>query len=302
VSTAPTIGRPDAPAAVRSLAFDDVVATYVVDGVISVRPEKFFPGTPADHWSRLSTQDGHLLMSAGGLLVELGGTTVMIDAGVGVMTTDIAFGKVDCGSMLDVLGALGVRRADVDVLAFTHLHFDHAGWAFADGAKTFPNARYMVGAREWAPYATGERGADSTVPRHVISQLGRTEVETFDDGDEIVPGVRALLTPGHTPGHASYVITSRNGRRLIVFGDAFHSQSQVTHPELSSIADSDGEATTAARHLLLAELSEPDTLGFGFHFGDRPFGRVVVGAAGEASWAAVPSVALAPPPRHPPQA
>ena len=298
MSTTPTIGRPDGPAAVRSLTLDDVVATYAVDGVISIRPEKFFPGTPSDHWSQLSTPDGDLLMSAGGLLVELGDATVLIDAGVGTMTTDIAFGKVDCGSMLDVLGAHGVRREDVDVLAFTHLHFDHAGWAFADGAKTFPNARYVVGAKEWSPYATGELGADHAVPRHVISQLGRTEVETFDDGDEIMPGVRALLTPGHTPGHASYVITSRKGRRLIVFGDAFHSQAQVTHPESLSVADSDGGATRAARRLLLAELSEPDTLGFGFHFGDRPFGRVVVGAAGEATWAAVPSVVLAPPPRQ----
>jgi len=301
VSTAPTtpsIGRPDGPAAVRSLTFDDVVATYAVDGVISVRPEKFFPGTPGDHWSALSTPDGDLLMSAGGLLIELGDATVLIDAGVGAMTTDIAFGRVDCGSMLDVLGALGVRLGDVDVVAFTHLHFDHAGWAFADGAKTFPNARYVVGAQEWAPYATGERGADPAVPRHVISQLARTEVEVFDDGDEIVPGVRALLTPGHTRGHASYVITSRTGRRLIVFGDAFHSQAQVAHPELLSVADSDGDATRTARHLLLAQLSEPDTLGFGFHFGDRPFGRVVVDAAGEGTWTPVPSVVLAPPPRQ----
>lgn len=296
--TTPSIGRPDAPAAVRSLSFDDVVATYAVDGVLSMRPEKFFPGTPSEHWSQLSTPAGDILMSAGGLLIELGDVTVLIDAGVGATTTEIAFGKVDCGSMLDVLGALGVRPEDVGVVAFTHLHFDHAGWAFADGAKTFPNARYVVGAQEWAPYATGERGADPAVPRHVVSQLARTEVETFDDGDEIVHGVRALVTPGHTPGHASFVITSRTGRRLIVFGDAFHCQAQVANPELLSAADSDGDAVRAARHLLLAELSEPDTLGFGFHFGDRPFGRVVTGETGEATWAPVPSVVLGPPPRQ----
>ena len=57
--------------------------------------------------------------------------------------------------MIDVLGALGRRPEDIDVVAFTHLHFDHAGWAYANGAKTFPNARYVLAAQEWAPYEHG---------------------------------------------------------------------------------------------------------------------------------------------------
>lgn len=52
-----------------------------------------------------------------------------------------------------------------DVVAFTHLRFDHAGWAFANGAKTFPNARYVMAEREWAPYVNGEHGGDITTPR-----------------------------------------------------------------------------------------------------------------------------------------
>jgi glyoxylase-like metal-dependent hydrolase (beta-lactamase superfamily II) len=299
VPAAPSIGRPQDPAAVRSLSFDDVVATYVVDGVLRMRPEALFPETPVEFWSQVISPAGDLVMSAGALLVEVADATVLIDAGVGAMTTEISLGSIDCGSMLDVLDGLGVGAGEIDVLALTHLHFDHAGWAFADGARTFPHARYVVAAREWAPYATGESGDEPLMPSHVIAGLAseRTRVEFFDDGDDIVPGVRALVTPGHTPGHTSYVITSRTGRRLIVFGDAFHTQAQVTHPGLLSAVDSDGDGVTAARRLLLSHLSEPDTLGFGFHFGDQPFGRVIVDAAGEPSWAPVPSVVLAPPPR-----
>jgi glyoxylase-like metal-dependent hydrolase (beta-lactamase superfamily II) len=147
----PSVGRPGDPAAVRSLTFDDVVATYVVDGVVTMRPETFFPAVPRDYWSthpELCTASGDLLMSAGGLLVERNGLALLIDAGVGAMTTDFVFGSVNCGSMIDVLGTLGHRPQDIDAVAFTHLHFDHAGWAFTNGAKTFPNARYVLSVRE----------------------------------------------------------------------------------------------------------------------------------------------------------
>jgi glyoxylase-like metal-dependent hydrolase (beta-lactamase superfamily II) len=298
-ATTPTIGRPGDPAAVRSLAFDDVTVTYVVDGVLTMRPETFFPETPREAWANLSTPAGDLLMSAGGLLVRIGGTTVLIDAGVGTTTGSFAFGSVNCGSMLDVLDSLGLGPEDVDVLALTHLHFDHAGWAFTDDAKTFPNARYLLAAREWAPYATGEPHGSAATPQRVISQLasGRIDFEVFGDGDEIVPGVHALVTPGHTPGHTSYVITSTAGRRLIAFGDAFHASVQLAHPDWMSIADSDPAAVASARHRVLDRLSEPFTFGFGCHFGDQPFGRVTTSATGEATWEPVASVVLAPPPR-----
>ena len=109
--------------------------------------------------------------------------------------------------------------------------------------------------------------------------------------------MRAVVTSGHTPGHTSYVITSRNGRRLVVLGDAFHSPAQLAHPDWLSAADSDAAGVESARRRLLAELAEPDTLGFGFHFGDQPFGRVVPGHAGEAVWEPVPTSVLAPSPR-----
>ena len=210
----------------RSLVFDDVVATYLVDGVLTMRPDKFFPDVPLEYWSQrpdLLTGDGGIAMSAGGLLVELSDTKLLVDAGLGALTMDSDIGSADSGSMIDVLAALGRKPEDIDVLAFTHLHFDHAGWAFADGAKTFPNARYVLAAKEWAPYAHGERGTDPTTPWHVISALAADPAVTFvEDGDVVVPGVHAVVTPGHSPGHTSYVITSHTGRRLVALGDAFH--------------------------------------------------------------------------------
>jgi hypothetical protein len=93
------------------------------------------------------------------------------------------------------------------------------------------------------------------------------------------------------------VITSGAGRRLVAFGDAFHSSNQLTNPDWMSVAESDPAAVIVARRRVLELLREPDTIGFGCHFGDQPFGRVGVDSAGETTWDPVPSVVLAPPPR-----
>lgn len=87
------------------------------------------------------------------------------------------------------------------------------------------------------------------------------------------PGVHAVITPGHSSGHTSYVISTTVGR-LIAFGDAFHIPAQLAQPGWPSKPDVDGAAVLAARKRLVADLTEPDTLGFVFHFGDQAFGQV----------------------------
>jgi glyoxylase-like metal-dependent hydrolase (beta-lactamase superfamily II) len=99
------------------------------------------------------------------------------------------------------------------------------------------------------------------------------------DGEEIFPGVRVRLAPGHTQGHAEYVITG-GGQRLIAFGDALHSPIQVDHPDWSCVYDHDPAQAARHRHQLLAELAEPRTLGYGNHFADVTFGRVDRDGAG----------------------
>lgn len=296
-----SIGRLSDSSAVRSVVLDDVVATYVVDGVLLMQAA-FFPGITREFWAgrpELFTSSGALPMSAGGLLIERDDTRLLIDTGIGTTTLDFAIADIDCGAMIDVLETVGHRPEDIDVVAFTHLHFDHAGGAFTNGAKTFPNARYVVAAHEWAPYANGTHPRDATTPWQVINKLA-SEAESLDlieDGDEIVPGMHAVVARGHSPGHTSYVITSRAGRRIVVLGDAFHVPAQLAHPEWLSMADTDAAGVVAARRRLLAELAEPNTIGFAFHFGDQAFGRLSTGDAGEAVWQPVPTSVLAPPPR-----
>lgn len=290
--------------AVRSCQLGDVRLTYVVDGAMGLPSSGFFPDVPADHWSDhpgTLGEHGLVAMTAGGLLVERDGRSLLIDVGLGDVTVPATpKGGANSGALPETLAALGHSPSDIEAVAFTHLHTDHTGWAFvADdtgGRRAyFPNARYLVADQEWAPHSRGETITGAPSRADVIDPLVERHT-TIVDGEEIFPGVHALVTPGHSPGHTSYVISTPVGR-LVAFGDAFHIPAQLAHPEWSSLPDVDRASVLAARARLVAELEAPDTLGFACHFGDQVFGRVVRDAEGLPAWEPVPATVLLPAPR-----
>jgi len=301
---APGTGLLAEQSAVRTMNLDDVQITYAVDGAMGLNPQVFFPHLSAGYWvgqSGALTRHGQIAMSVGGLLVERGGRRLLIDAGLGTAIGQNPLGTVNSGALPDTLAALGADPAAIDTVAFTHLHADHTGWAFTqnrDGTyrKTFPDARYLVAEAEWAPYGRGE-SLPAAAPATVLEQLAATRTLAGDD-EEIFPGVRTVVTPGHSPGHTSYIITSSTGKRLIALGDAFHVPAQLEHPEWPSLPDIDGDAVLVARRKLMRELEQPGTLGFACHFGDQAFGRLTRTGAGLAGWEPVPAAAVLPAPRQ----
>jgi glyoxylase-like metal-dependent hydrolase (beta-lactamase superfamily II) len=295
-------GSISVPASVRQWRMDDVLFTYVVDGIIALDPGVFLAAVPAEHWNAHPDQlddSRRLMMSTGGLLVQRDGHTLLVDAGFGPLQSELPDGRVDCGALPATLAAVGVAPEDVDVLALTHLHADHTGWLFTagfDGAltPTFPRAAYVLADHEWAPYSGGGE-PPAEVPAVIEPLRGHARLTTIDDGDEVAPGVTAVVTPGHSSGHTSYVVTSATGRRLVAFGDVFHAPVQLANPQWGSAPDSAPAAVPAARARIVAELTQPDTHGFAVHFGDQPFGRVHRGDDGP-RWEPVDSEVLAPPP------
>jgi glyoxylase-like metal-dependent hydrolase (beta-lactamase superfamily II) len=292
------MGNVNAQSAVRVLTLADVRLTYVVDGSLWLAPAGFFPGIPASYWEKnpSALAGDRVAMSAGGLLVERHGRKLLIDAGLGPSAGPVAGpddpqqGSADTGHLPATLAALGHAPEDIEVVAFTHLHADHVGWAFAEGRKFFPQASYLVSEQEWAPHDRGE--TDPRAPSSpVIGPLGR-EVTLFKDGDEIFPGVHALLTPGHTPGHTSFVVAA-GLERVIAFGDAFHIPAQLTRPDWPSGPDVDAMAVMSSRQRLISELQRPGTIGFGCHFGDQTFGRL----SADGVWQPAEAEAVLPPPR-----
>ncbi|MFD9302043.1 MBL fold metallo-hydrolase [Streptomyces sp. NPDC060048] len=274
------------PAGIRSIRLGETKVSYVPDGDVRLRPLRMLPDTTEEVWAahpEYLDATGHLVGSVGALLVEHGERALLIDAGFGPQAHEAPDGPISTvhgGALVRGLAELGRGPRGIEAVAFTHLHSDHLGWAChpapgGDG-PVFAHAEYLVSEPEW------DR-------RDLLEAQGMTEqvaalaprVRTVTDGQEVFPGVRVRISPGHTVGHAEYVITG-GGRRLIAFGDAVHSPIQIDHPEWSSAFDHDPARTADHRRRLVAELAEPGTIGFGVHFADVVFGHVRQDGAGPA--------------------
>jgi glyoxylase-like metal-dependent hydrolase (beta-lactamase superfamily II) len=300
-----TSGKLCDQASVRRLHIDDLTLTYIVDGAMGMVPGRFLNSVPASYWQEHKCDldgDGRIPMSAGGLLVERGGRRMLIDTGLGQVRADNGTMKTNSGDLLKTLEAIDVAPSDIDLVALTHLHLDHTGWAFTESDSgprpTFPNAQYVLSDAEMA--TTSDKGAHRYTPK--IAALGHSlrqlpNLKLIVDGEEVAAGVLAMVTPGHTPGHTSYIVTSLWGWRVVVFGDMFHTPAQIANPDWTGDADSDQAQVPAARARILAELEAHTTTGFAFHFGDQPFGRIVTNNDGKPTWQPLAALALRPPPR-----
>jgi glyoxylase-like metal-dependent hydrolase (beta-lactamase superfamily II) len=164
------------------------------------------------------------------LLVEHDTGLVLIDTGAGNKENEKfhdIYGVENAGSpgptcLEDGIRQAGFQPEDVALVINSHLHFDHAGGnttAGADGVirPTFPNARYVVQRGEYA-YAThtNERTAASYFPHNFVPVAAAGQFELVDGETEIVPGIRAIPTPGHTPHHQGVLIESVGERAFFI--------------------------------------------------------------------------------------
>ncbi|MEV1011081.1 MBL fold metallo-hydrolase [Streptomyces sp. NPDC049881] len=274
------------PAVPRSLRLGETTVTYLPDGAVQLSPLGWLRGSTEADWRRYADHldaDGYLTGSIGGLLVERDGRALLIDAGVGPVTAPAVpgarVGALTGGGLPASLAAAGRTPADIEAVAFTHLHIDHLGWAAhvpaGAGRPFLADAPYLFAGPEWRERAhAGDEG-----PGDAVLAALEPFVRTVTDGEEIFPGVRVRLGTGHTSGHTTYEIDGGD-RRLLAFGDVLHSPVQVGHPEWYADADADREAATRSRREVIGRLSEPGVVGFGGHFADVVFGRVAPGEDG----------------------
>jgi glyoxylase-like metal-dependent hydrolase (beta-lactamase superfamily II) len=141
---------------------------------------------------------------------------------------------------------------------------------------TFPNARYLFGRVEYEHWRTQSERldmlpvfADSIQP---IWERGLADLVAWDH--RICPEIGLLPSTGHTPGHASVMISSK-GARAMITGDFAHHPCQLAHPEWSSTADYDPAAAAATRHRLLSALAGEPVLVIGTHFAGPTAGHVL---------------------------
>ncbi len=200
-------------------------------------------------------------------LIETSSELILVDTGSGASFQPTA------GKLMENLSAAGVDPARVTTVVFTHAHPDHLwGTIGENDVLRFPRASYAIAAAEWDFWMAPDRAA--TMPEalrpYVLGaqrHLGgvKERVRMARPGDEIVPGVRVIDTPGHTPGHLSLELAGGDG--LIVVGDALPSSAvSFAHPEWRFGFDTISDVAIESRRRLLDRAAAEKTTLIGYHW------------------------------------
>lgn len=188
-----------------------------------------FGVVPRALWSRYCPpDDDHLIaQETNCVLVRGGDRTMLIDTGYGSKFSEKQkkiYRSEEGDPLLRNLAALGVSAEEVDTVLLSHLHFDHAGGATRldeSGAPvpTFPNAEYVAQLREWVTATAGFPELRGVYPQDNLLPLRESDQLRLVDGNvELVPGIRAWVTGGHTLAHSAIVIEG-GGASAIYLGD-----------------------------------------------------------------------------------
>jgi len=258
----------------------DISVTTLSDGHLVMPGAFFFDGLPQDEVKEILAQ--HNLPSdqmkppCNVTMMQDGDKTILFDVGSGPAFMPTA------GSLLDSLEATGVAPEDVTHVVFTHAHPDHL-WGVLDDFDdpVFPEAQYMMGQAEWDYWSDPDTvntigEARASFAAGAARRLAAIEdrCTMFLDGQEVLPGILAHASFGHTPGHMSFEV--RGGTQsLMVIGDAIgNAHVAMARPEWPSGADQDADLGATTRTRLLDQMAQDQMLVIGFHLPDGGIGRV----------------------------
>jgi glyoxylase-like metal-dependent hydrolase (beta-lactamase superfamily II) len=196
-----------------------------------------------------------------------GDRTVIFDVGAGENFMDSA------GQLLSNLEQAGIAAEDVTDVVISHAHPDHL-WGLVDDFDelVFYNAEHHVHQIEWDYWLSDTAMNDMPESRKVFALGAKARfayledsVRLFGDGEEFIPGVQAMFTPGHTPGHCSFRVYQEQNSAVII-GDA------LLHPILSfapgqwlSGSDQNPMQAQNTRKRLLDQLAQDKSALVGFH-------------------------------------
>jgi glyoxylase-like metal-dependent hydrolase (beta-lactamase superfamily II) len=227
--------------------------TVVCDGVATINlPDNYAAGASREDVNKVFAEN-HLptdkvTHTFNPVVVNTGSKLVVIDTGLGPDQVAQSNGKT--GQFHANLAAANIDRAAVDTVIISHFHGDHInGLLAAENKPAFPNAEIMVPATEWKFWMDdGEMSKGMGNPilegnfkniRRVFDALGR-KVTQYESGRELAPGITSVASPGHTPGHNSFIVASGADKVLvqvdITAGAAFLF---VKHPEWNIATDVD---------------------------------------------------------------
>jgi glyoxylase-like metal-dependent hydrolase (beta-lactamase superfamily II) len=257
----------------------------ISDGALNYPPETFFANVPLerveDSLRERNLPTAQIMTPYTCLFIDTGEHRVMVDTGAGNLGAHAAqiFPGLDhstsvTGLLPENLRAAGIEASDVDTVIITHAHPDHVGGTLDEtGRLVFGDARYFISRDEW-DFWNSDVATDKAPP--IMEETARRNLEPLEDrltliedSSEIVPGVRAIATFGHTPGHIALSIAFE-GEQLLHVSDAVLYPLHLEHPEWTPVFDMIPKQASASKRRIFDRAAEEDALVFAHHFPPFP--------------------------------
>lgn len=229
----------------------EVQITALSDGTLPLNLHPLLRGISADQIDAL-LQKGFVRnpveTSINAYVIDIGSHVVLVDTGAGEL-----FGSV-AGKLPQSLAAAGYRPEQISDILITHIHTDHSGGLTRDGQMMFPNATVHVGQADVDFFLNPANLSKGLGPKHleeaqktISPYLDAGRVKTFVGKSIILPGITAIPTPGHTPGHSFYRVESQ-GESIDFWGDILHvGLIQFARPEVTITFDVNQDSARAQR-------------------------------------------------------
>jgi glyoxylase-like metal-dependent hydrolase (beta-lactamase superfamily II) len=279
-AAAPAAGR-QAPAFYRTKVGEFEV-TQIADGARTFpMPQGFVRNIPREQ--ALAAAEA-AYMPAGMVTVPF--NPVVINTGSKLVLIDSGYGQ-DAGPPVGLLvanmAAAGIDPRAIDIVVLSHLHPDHCNGIRGKGGLTFPNAEIKVPSADWAFWMSDDNMAKAQDNAMMKGYFANTRtvfagladrVVRYNWGQEVAPGIIALDTSGHTPGHTSFAVSSGSGKMLVQSDVTNIPEFFLRNPEWHVAFDVDPVKAVATRRRFYDMAATETTLISGFHFSFPSMGYV----------------------------